>query len=109
LIFAGGVSEEGGEWTDIERVLPGGDRRERVIQHVYEQYGRLGAAMTANVITYRGKSAAREVGKAFGFDPAQIDRLAKIMNQFEFTDPAVTLPRHLSAVGLDLNADRVRL
>ena len=46
--------------------------------------------MTANVITYRGRSAAREVGKALGFDAAQIDRLAKVMNQFEFTDPTDT-------------------
>ncbi len=65
--------------------------------------------MTANVITYRGRSAAREVGKALGFDAAQVDRLAKVMNHFEFTDPADTLPRHLAAVGLDLNSDRVRL
>ncbi len=65
--------------------------------------------MTANVITYRGRSAAREVGKALGFDAAQVDRLAKVMNHFEFTDPAETLPRHLASVGLDLNSDRVRL
>ena len=51
--------------------------------------------MTANVITYRGRSAAREVGKALGFEPAQIDRLAKVMNNFEFIDPADTLPRQL--------------
>ena len=61
-----------------------------MIQHVYEKYGRLGAAMTANVITYRGRSAAREVGKTLGIDPAQVDRLAKVMNQFEFVDPADT-------------------
>jgi error-prone DNA polymerase len=109
LLFERFLSEERGEWPDIDLDLPSGDRRELVIQHVYEKYGRLGAAMTANVITYRGRSAAREVGKTLGFDLAQIDRLAKIMNQFEFTDPADTLPRHLSAVGLDLNADRVRL
>ena len=109
LLFERFLSEERGEWPDIDLDLPSGDRRERVIQHVYEKYGRLGAAMTANVITYRGRSAAREVGKALGFDPVQVDRLAKVMNQFEFTDPAETLPRHLSSVGLDLNADRVRL
>src|SRR6185295_9945981 len=89
--------------------LPSGDRREQVIQHVYEKYGRLGAAMTANVITYRGRSAAREVGKTLGFDPVQVDRLAKVMNNFEFIDPADSLPRQMSAVGLDLNSDRVRL
>ncbi len=63
--------------------------------------------MTANVITYRGRSAAREVGKALGFEPSQVDRLAKVMNHFEFIDPADTLPRHLASVGLDLN-DRPR-
>jgi len=109
LLFERFLSEERGEWPDIDLDLPSGDRRERVIQHVYEKYGRLGAAMTANVITYRGRSAAREVGKALGFDGAQVDRLAKVMNHFEFVDPADTLPRHLSAVGLDLHSDRVRL
>ena len=109
LLFERFLSEERGEWPDIDLDLPSGDRRERVIQHVYEKYGRLGAAMTANVITYRGRSAAREVGKALGFDAEQVDRLAKVMNNFEFTDPADTLPRHLASVGLDLNSDRVRL
>ena len=109
LLFERFLSAERGEWPDIDLDLPSGDRRERVIQHVYEKYGRLGAAMTANVITYRGRSAAREVGKALGFEAAQVDRLAKVMNNFEFTDPADTLPRHLASVGLDLNSDGVRL
>ncbi len=109
LLFERFLSEERGEWPDIDLDLPSGDRRERVIQHVYEKYGRLGAAMTANVITYRGRSAAREVGKVLGLEAAQVDRLAKVMNQFEFQDPAETLPRHLTSVGLDLDSDRVRL
>src|SRR5262245_3075134 len=109
LLFERFLSEERGEWPDIDLDLPSGDRRERVIQHVYEKYGRLGAAMTANVITYRGRSAAREVGKTLGFDPAQIDRLAKVMNSFEFIDPGDSLPRQMSSVGLDLDSDRVRL
>src|SRR5438874_1832557 len=108
LLFERFLSEARGEWPDIDLDLPSGDRREAVIQHIYDKYGRLGAAMTANVITYRGRSAAREVGKVLGFDAAQVDRLAKIMNQFEFADPADTLPRQLAAVGLDLNSDRVR-
>jgi error-prone DNA polymerase len=108
LLFERFLSEERGEWPDIDLDLPSGDRREQVIQHVYEKYGRLGAAMTANVITYRGRSAAREVGKALGFDPAQVDRLAKVMNNFEFIDPRDSLPQQMSAVGLDLNASRVR-
>jgi error-prone DNA polymerase len=109
LLFERFLSEERGEWPDIDLDLPSGDRREQVIQHVYEKYGRLGAAMTANVITYRGRSAAREVGKTLGFDPVQVDRLAKVMNNFEFTDPGDSLPRQMAAVGLDLNSDRVRL
>ncbi len=108
LLFERFLSEERGEWPDIDLDLPSGDRRERVIQHVYAKYGRLGAAMTANVITYRGRSAAREVGKALGFDAAQIDRLAKVMHGFEFVDAADTLPRQLLSVGLDLHDDRVR-
>ncbi len=103
LLFERFLSEERGEWPDIDLDLPSGDRRERVIQHVYEKYGQLGAAMTANVITYRGKSAAREVGKTLGIDATQIDRLAKVMNQFEFVDPADTLRKRMVQVGCDLD------
>ena len=49
-------------------ISPSGDKREHAIQYVYQRYGKLGAAMTANVITYRGRMAAREVGKVMGFD-----------------------------------------
>ena len=91
LLFERFLSEERGEWPDIDLDLPSGDRREAVIQHVYKKYGQHGAAMTANVITYRGKSAAREVGKALDLDEGQIDRLAKVMHQFEYIDPDETL------------------
>ena len=101
LLFERFLSEERGEWPDIDIDLPSGDRRERVIQHVYEKYGKLGAAMTANVITYRGRSAAREVGKVLGIEPAHVDRLAKVMNHFEFVDPKETLERNLTEVGID--------
>ena len=101
LLFERFLSEQRGEWPDIDLDLPSGDRRERVIQHVYEKYGKLGAAMTANVITYRGRSAAREVGKALSLEPAQIDRLAKVMNHFEWVDPNDTLERNLREVGID--------
>ncbi len=103
LLFERFLSEERGEWPDIDLDLPSGDRRERVIQHVYEKYGRLGAAMTANVITYRGKSAAREVGKVLGIDTAQVDRLSKIMSQFEFVDPADTLRKRMVDAGCELD------
>ena len=108
LLFERFLSEERGEWPDIDIDLPSGDRRERVIQHVYEKYGKVGAApegpraaMTANVITYRGRSAAREVGKVLSIEPAQVDRLAKVMNHFEFVDPKETLERNLREVGID--------
>ena len=101
LLFERFLSEQRGEWPDIDLDLPSGDRRERVIQHIYEKYGKLGAAMTANVITYRGRSAAREVGKALSIEPDMIDRLAKVMNHFEFVDPNDTLARHLRDVGMD--------
>ena len=55
LLFERFLSEERGEWPDIDLDLPSGDRREQVIQYVYERYGKLGAAMTANVITYRDR------------------------------------------------------
>ncbi len=109
LLFERFLSEERGEWPDIDLDLPSGDRRERVIQHVYEKYGQHGAAMTANVITYRGRSAAREVGKALGIEPAQVDHLAKVMHNFEFRDERETLARHLDAVGLDVSHPRMRL
>ena len=108
LLFERFLSEERGEWPDIDLDLPSGDRRERVIQHVYEKYGVHGAAMTANVITYRGRSAAREVGKALDLDEAHIDRLAKAMHQFEFIDPNDTLGRQLADVGLSRDDERVR-
>jgi error-prone DNA polymerase len=108
LLFERFLSEQRGEWPDIDLDLPSGDRRERVIQHIYEKYGTFGAAaggprvaMTANVITYRGRSAAREVGKALSIEPAMIDKLAKVMNHFEFVDPNDSLARNLRDVGMD--------
>jgi error-prone DNA polymerase len=101
LLFERFLSEERGEWPDIDLDLPSGDRRERVIQHMYDKYGKHGAAMTANVISYRGRSAAREVGKVLSIEPAQVDRLAKVMNHFEFVDPKDTLERNLQEVGID--------
>ena len=108
LLFERFLSEERGEWPDIDLDLPSGDRRERVIQHVYGKYGRLGAAMTANVITYRSRSAAREVGKALSLGEDEIDRLAKVMNNFEFTDPNETLGRNLAAAGMSFDMPRVK-
>jgi error-prone DNA polymerase len=108
LLFERFLSEERGEWPDIDLDLPSGDRREQAIQHVYEKYGQLGAAMTANVITYRGRSAAREVGKVLSLEPDQIDRLAKIMNRFEWIDPKDSLDRNLREVGIDAESPTVQ-
>jgi error-prone DNA polymerase len=108
LLFERFLSEERGEWPDIDLDLPSGDRRERVIQHVYEKYGRLGAAMTANVITYRSRSAAREVGKALSLQEDDVDRLARAMNNFEFTDPNDTLGGHVAEAGLSLSMPRMK-
>jgi error-prone DNA polymerase len=109
LLFERFLSEERGEWPDIDLDLPSGDRRERVIQHVYERYGKLGAAMTANVITYRGRSAAREVGKVLSLADGEIDRLARLMSQFEYVDPGETIARNLRESGLDADDPRYRL
>src|SRR5207249_990323 len=94
LLFERFLSEERGEWPDIDIDLPSGDQRERVIQHVYERYGKRGAAMTANVITYRGRSAAREIGKVLGFDVETLDRLSSLMGTWEYQDPEDTPERH---------------
>ena len=101
LLFERFLSEERGEWPDIDLDLPSGDRRERVIQYVYERYGRLGAAMTANVITYRGRSAAREVGKVLALPAALCDRLSGLVSDWEYKDPGDTLLVHLREAGCD--------
>ncbi len=108
LLFERFLSEERGEWPDIDLDLPSGDRRERVIQHVYERYGRLGAAMTANVITYRGRSAAREMGKVLGFDEESTARLATLAHRWEWKDPNDTPDRRFEVAGLDLHDPRIR-
>jgi error-prone DNA polymerase len=108
LLFERFLSEERGEWPDIDLDLPSGDQRERAIQYVYERYGKLGAAMTANVITYRGKSAAREIGKVLSFDPETLDRLASLVSAWEYTDSNDTLTRQFKDAGLDLSHHRIR-
>ena len=108
LLFERFLSEERGEWPDIDLDLPSGARREKVIQYVYERYGRHGAAMTANVITYRGRSAAREVGKALGLPADLIERLSQLVSNWEYTDPGDTLLAHLDEAGSDLADPRIK-
>src|ERR1700731_427629 len=107
LLFERFLSEERGEWPDIDLDLPSGDQRERAIQYVYERYGKLGAAMTANVITYRGRSAAREVGKALGFDEPTVARLSSLSATWGWKDPNDTAERQFQA-GLDPRDRRIR-
>jgi error-prone DNA polymerase len=108
LLFERFLSEERGEWPDIDLDLPSGDQRERAIQYVYERYGKLGAAMTANVITYRGRSAAREVGKALDFDDQTLSRLSGLVHTWEWKDPKDSTERQFRDAGLDLRNPRIR-
>lgn len=108
LLFDRFLTEERGEWPDIDLDLPSGDQRERAIQYVYERYGKLGAAMTANVITYRGRSAAREIGKALDFEPEMLGRLASLVGAWEFKDDHDKLECHFREAGLDLNHHLIR-
>jgi error-prone DNA polymerase len=104
LLFERFLSEERGEWPDIDLDLPSGDQREKVIQHVYEKYGGSGAGMTANVITYRDRSSAREVAKALGYSPEQVDNLSKQMGGWSFgeiREPIEELEKEIAAAGLD--------
>ncbi|PYI90896.1 MAG: error-prone DNA polymerase [Verrucomicrobia bacterium] len=84
LVFERFLNESRKGWPDIDLDLPSGDRRERVIQEIYRRYGKHGAAMTANVISYRGRSAAREIGKALNFSPSVIDRFSHLFASGDF-------------------------
>ncbi len=102
LLFERFLSESRGEWPDIDLDLPSGDHRERVIQYIYEHYGALGAAMTANVITYRGRSAAREVGKALGFEEQQLAKLSSLVGHWEWRGANDTMTKHFDQAGFDI-------
>jgi error-prone DNA polymerase len=108
LLFERFLSEERGEWPDIDIDLPSGNQRERVIQHIYQRYGERGAAMTANVITYRNRMAAREMGKAMGFDPETLNKVSAAVATWEYRDANDALDRRFHDAGLDLNHPRLR-
>jgi len=86
-------------WPDIDIDLPSGDRREKVIQEIYKRYGRHGAAMTANVITYRGRSAAREVGKALNLSSDVLNRFSSLYANGDFPH-TLDLPAQMEKSGL---------
>ena len=81
LLFARFISQERNEPPDIDIDFEH-ERREEVIQYIYQKYGRDHAALTAEVVTYRHRSAIREVAKAFGLSPDVIDRLAKSIHRW---------------------------
>lgn len=86
LLFERFLSLERAEPPDIDLDIEH-DRREEVIQHVYGKYGRTHAAMVANFIRYRAKSAIREVGKVLGISEVALEELARNFTHFERASP----------------------
>jgi error-prone DNA polymerase len=107
LLFERFLSEERGEWPDIDIDLPSGEPRERVIQYVFEKYGQRGAAMTAVVITYRTRLAVREMGKVLGMGDDAVDRLAKLISSIEHRDDHEALESTLHQAGVDPESPRI--
>jgi len=107
LLFERFLNENRKEWPDVDLDLPSGDKREQAIQYVYQRYGQLGAAMTANVISYRGKSAAREVGKALGFDAETLARLTNLIGHWEWRKKDETIGDNFRHAGFDLQHWRI--
>ncbi len=103
LLFERFISRERAEPPDIDLDIEH-DRREEVIQHVYEKYGRDRAAMVANVVRYRPKSAIRDVGKALGLPAVQLDRLAKFAGHHFSHEEGQLAPESLRSAGLDPDA-----
>jgi error-prone DNA polymerase len=97
LLFERFISKERAEPPDIDLDIQH-NRREEVIQHVYEKYGRDHAAMVANVIRYRSRSALRDVGKALGISETVLDRAAKFLSSYDDVDP-----RTLEQMGFDIS------
>jgi len=95
LLFERFLSRERAEPPDIDLDIEH-NRREEVIQFVYRKYGRTHAAMVANIIRYRTRSAVRDVGKALGLTETTLDRLAKLLPHY-----GALVPEHLAVAGLD--------
>ncbi len=106
LVFERFLNESRKGWPDIDLDLPSGDRREAVIQEIYRRYGKHGAAMTANVISYRGRSAAREIGKALNFSPSIIDRFSHLFASGDFPH-TLELESQIEQAGLPKNHPRM--
>ncbi|WP_445370376.1 error-prone DNA polymerase [Methylomonas sp. HW2-6] len=97
LLFERFLSRERNEPPDIDVDFEH-ERREQVIQYIYQKYGRHRAALAATVITYRSRSAVRDVGKALGLNQAQIERLAGTVDRW---DGYKLMPESLQECGFD--------
>jgi error-prone DNA polymerase len=104
MLFERFISRERNEPPDIDVDFEH-QRREEVIQYLYAKYGRDRAALAATVITYRPKSAIRDVGKALGLDPAQVDQLA---SSRAWWDHWRVEPEKLAADGFDAASPVIR-
>ena len=98
VLFERFISRERNEPPDIDIDFEH-QRREEVIQYLYGKYGRHRAALTAVVISYRPKSAFRDVGKALGFD---LDTLDKLAANFTWWDGRERMAERVAEVGLDI-------
>jgi error-prone DNA polymerase len=104
MLFERFISKERNEPPDIDVDFEH-ERREEVIQYIYGKYGRERAALAATVICYRPRSALRDVGKALGYDLAQVDRLASSM---QWWDGQRIDPQRIRASGFDPSDSRTR-
>ncbi len=104
LLFERFISRERNEAPDIDVDFEH-ERREEVLQYLYQKYGRERAGMTAEVITYRPRSAVRDVGRALGMPAEQIDRLAKRLEHFR-TEP--DMPLRCREAGIDVQSMAAR-
>ncbi|KPL03344.1 MAG: hypothetical protein AMJ73_07405 [candidate division Zixibacteria bacterium SM1_73] len=105
LLFERFLSEERKEAPDIDIDIQH-NRREEVIQYVYKKYGREHAGMVCEVITYRGRSSVRDVGKALGFSLEQVDRLTKLLDHYSDSKEIV---ERVKESGLKAESKRVKL
>ena len=106
LLFERFLSPERDGPPDIDIDIES-DRREEVIQYVYARYGRENAAQVANVITYRARSAVRDMGKALGHAPGQLDAWGKQVDGWgrvraTAEDPATDIPAAVLALAAEV-------
>jgi error-prone DNA polymerase len=107
LLFERFLSEERTVMPDIDIDMASDQPREKGIQYFYNLYGAEGAAMTANVISFRNKSASREVGAALGFDREMTSKLAGLLSSWEYKAPSDSLESTFKAAGLNMKEPRI--